>query len=191
MNIIGAPEFIEQIQNANEKFYILDVRSEAEYKKARLAGIASDNVPLHEVPDVVDTIVNHCRNMPTYVLCKAGKRAQFAAMDIEAAGAENVIVVDGGTLALDALGIPFTSGVISIERQYLVIIGGLTTLGLVFDLDILILLAAAALLARGITGKCGLIKIIAKMPWNAYLQQDIQEEISKSVQAYQDKKAGT
>ncbi len=191
MNIISAPEFIEQIQNANEKFYILDVRSEAEYKKARLTGIASDNVPLHEVPDVVDTIVNHCRHMPTYVLCKAGKRAQFAAMDIEAAGAENVIVIDGGTLALDALGVPFTSDVISIERQYLIIIGGLVTLGLVLDLGILVLLAAIALLARGITGKCGLIKIIAKMPWNAYLQQDIQEEISKSVQAYQDKKAGT
>ena len=189
MDMISAAEFIDNISNAEEKFYILDVRSEAEYKKSRLSGIASDNVPLHEVPDVADTIVNHCRTMPTYVLCKAGKRAQFAAMDIEAAGAENVIVVDGGTLALEAMGIEFTPDVISIERQYYILLGGIIVLGLLLDWEILALLAAIALLARGITGKCGLIKVLAKMPWNNYVNQDIQEEISKSVQAYQEKKA--
>lgn len=188
MNHISAPEFLQEIQNASEKFYILDVRTEVEYKKKKLAGVASDNVPLDEVPDVLDTIVNHCRDMRTYILCKAGKRAEFAAADLEAAGAQNVVVIDGGTMALEALEAPFETGILNIERQYYILMGGMVMAGFFPYLWLLPVFAGVSLLFRGITGQCGIVEMVRRLPWNTYLSQDIQEEISKSVGTYQQKK---
>lgn len=195
MEIISAQQFIEEAQNAQEKFYILDVRSEAEFKKSRIADIPSDNVPLDEVPDVVDTIVNHCQNLRTYVLCKAGKRAQFAAYDLEQAGATNVAVIEGGTMALEALDVNMQADVISIDRQYHILMGSFVLVGLLyghyFDVAYFALaaLASVSLLLHGVTGKCGIRQIVKKMRWNAYASLDLQEEITKSVNSYQQKKA--
>jgi rhodanese-related sulfurtransferase len=187
MEHISAQQFLDEAQNAEEKFYILDVRTEAEYKKYCLADLASDNVPLDEVPDVIDTIVNHCQSMRTYVLCKAGKRAEFAAYDLENAGVTNVAVIDGGTMALDALGVAMKPGIMPIERQYHLAMGLLILLGLALDTIILPLIAAISLIFHAITGKCGLIAFIRKLPLNSHEGANIQIEISKSVSAYQEK----
>ena len=170
MEKISAAEFAEQALNASEKFYVLDVRTEAEYKQSRLATIASDNVPLDEILDVMDTITNHCANMRTYILCKAGVRA------------------------LKDLGLPFKSGVISLERQYHILIGLFGVMGIIYGLYLdktwfaLTAFVSFSALFHGLTGICGLKNIIAKMSWNRASTLDLGAEISKSVNSYQQRK---
>tara|TARA_R110002126_G_scaffold13118_4_gene57083 strand:+ start:240477 stop:241073 length:597 start_codon:yes stop_codon:yes gene_type:complete len=189
MEHISAQQFLDEVQNANEKFYVLDVRTEAEYKKMCLGDIASDNVPLDEVPDVMDTIINHCQSKRTYVLCKAGKRAEYAAHDLEQAGAQDVAVIDGGTMALEALGYPLKPGIMPIERQYHLLMGVFILLGIALDSFILPLIAAISLIFQAVTGKCGFVAFMRKLPMNSYTAADIQIEISKSVSAYQEKQS--
>tara|TARA_R110002124_G_scaffold129483_1_gene291014 strand:+ start:325307 stop:325915 length:609 start_codon:yes stop_codon:yes gene_type:complete len=194
MEKISAAEFAEQALNASEKFYVLDVRTEAEYKQSRLATIASDNVPLDEILDVMDTITNHCANMRTYILCKAGVRAEFAGYDLEAAGAKDIVIVEGGTSALKDLGLPFKSGVISLERQYHILIGLFGVMGIIYGLYLdktwfaLTAFVSFSALFHGLTGICGLKNIIAKMSWNRASTLDLGAEISKSVNSYQQRK---
>jgi rhodanese-related sulfurtransferase len=196
MEKISAAEFAEQAHNASEKFYVLDVRTEAEYKQSRLATIASDNVPLDEILDVMDTITNHCANMRTYILCKAGVRAEFAGHDLEAAGAKNVVIVEGGTSALKTIGVPFkSSGMsISIERQYHTLLGLMVLLGLIYGVYLdtmwfaLTAIAGVSALLHGLTGLCGIQQIIGKLSWNKAAPLDLGAEISKSVSNYQQRK---
>ncbi len=111
---------------------------------------------------------------PVYLLCASGIRATKAAEQLKRAGLDDVVVVEGGTNAWAAAGLPVVRGrkTISIERQVrigagtLVLIG--TGLGWFVHPAFFILSAfvGAGLVFAGVTDICGMAIVLAKAPWN-------------------------
>ena len=151
---------------------LVDVRTPAEFREVHAQG--AQLVPL----DVLDRqAVEAARGAspgPVYLLCASGIRATKAAEKLRGAGLDNIQVVEGGTNAWVAAGLPVVRGrkTISIERQVrigaglLVLIG--TGLGW-FVHPAFFLLAAfvgAGLVFAGVADICGMAIVLAKAPWN-------------------------
>ena len=83
-------------------------------------------------------------------------------------------VVDGGTDLWDKIGLPVERGksVISLERQVRIVAGSLvfagTLLGAFVNLYLLIIpgVVGAGLVFAGVTDRCGMGLLLARMPWN-------------------------
>jgi rhodanese-related sulfurtransferase len=109
-----------------------------------------------------------------YVLCRSGKRAQLAAEKFVAAGYRNVVVVEGGTDAWIAAGLPVVRGrgVISLERQVRIAAGLLVLTGVALGWFVhpgfygLAAFVGAGLTFAGITDTCGMAMLLGWMPWN-------------------------
>ncbi len=155
---------------------LLDVRTPAEFAAQHAAGARS--LPLDQLDaSAFLRLREHAGagERPVYLLCQSGKRAAMAADKLAAAGCTCAVVVDGGTAAWAAAGLPCEStgrGVISLERQVRIAAGSLVLAGVVlggFVHPLFIWLSAfvgAGLIFSGITDFCGMALILAKMPWN-------------------------
>jgi rhodanese-related sulfurtransferase len=151
---------------------LVDVRTPAEFREVHAQG--AQLVPL----DVLDRrAVEAARGTnagPVYLLCASGIRATKAAEKLRNAGLDEVVVVEGGTNAWAAAGLPVIRGrkTISIERQVRIGAGTFVLAGTALGRFIhpaFYLLAAfvgAGLVFAGVTDICGLAIVLAKAPWN-------------------------
>jgi rhodanese-related sulfurtransferase len=151
---------------------LVDVRTPAEFREVHAQG--AQLVPL----DVLDRrAVEAARGTnagPVYLLCASGIRATKAAEKLRNAGLDDVVVVEGGTNAWAAAGLPVIRGrkTISIERQVRIGAGTFVLAGTALGRFIhpaFYLLAAfvgAGLVFAGVTDICGLAIVLAKAPWN-------------------------
>lgn len=145
---------------------VIDVRTPAEFKGAHVEG-----AELHPL-DQLDT--SAFPEAPVYILCQSGKRASMAAQKLEAAGHEQVYVVDGGTDAAIKAGLPIIrdQGCISIERQVRIAAGALVFTGAILGLAVhygffgIPIFVGAGLVFAGVTDTCGMGMMLAKCPWN-------------------------
>jgi rhodanese-related sulfurtransferase len=150
---------------------LIDVRSPAEFQAAHIE--CARNVPLttfnpHEVMRGRD------KQLPLYVICQAGSRGASACRQFLEAGYENVANVEGGTQAWIAAGLPVVRGrqVISLERQVRLAAGLLILLGAALGYLVnvnfigLSALIGAGLVFAGVTDRCGMAMLLARMPWN-------------------------
>ena len=111
---------------------------------------------------------------PIYLICASGIRATKAAEKLRQEGFQNVAVVEGGTQAWVAAGLPVIRGrkTISIERQVRIGAGALVVLGAALGYSIssrFFLLSAfvgAGLVFAGVTDICGMAILLARAPWN-------------------------
>ena len=152
---------------------ILDVRTALEHQTVALKA-AHKHVPL----DMLDPIAfakEHAitAQKPLYILCRSGMRAAKAAAAFAAAGVNNVHVIDGGIMACESCGVPVKKGdVMSLERQVRITVGVFVltgvALGTYMHPGFYLLSAAmgAGLIFAGVTDRCGMAMILAKMPWN-------------------------
>ncbi len=107
------------------------------------------------------------------VLCQSGGRASKACASLRAAGG-NAVVVEGGTAAWVAAGLPVVRGrsAVSLERQVRIAAGSLVVLGVVLGAAVhpsclaLSAFVGGGLVFSGITDTCGMGLLLAKMPWN-------------------------
>ena len=151
---------------------LVDVRTPAEFREVHAQG--AQLVPL----DVLDRrAVEAARGTnagPVYLLCASGIRATKAAEKLRNAGLDEVVVVEGGTNAWVAAGLPVIRGrkTISIEHQVRIGAGTFVLAGTAlgrFVHPAFYLLAAfvgAGLVFAGVTDICGLAIVLAKAPWN-------------------------
>ena len=103
-----------------------------------------------------------------------GIRATKAAEKLRNAGLDDVVVVEGGTNAWVASGLPVVRGrkTISIERQVRIGAGSLVVIGAVLGwrvhpaFYILSGAVGAGLVFAGVTDICGLAIVLAQAPWN-------------------------
>ena len=88
---------LREIQQANPKLQLIDVRTPEEFAQARV-GLAV-NMPLDQLD--IQTIRQQAEasDEPVYLICKMGGRSENACQQLIQAGVENVINVEGGTLA--------------------------------------------------------------------------------------------
>jgi rhodanese-related sulfurtransferase len=168
VNTISPAELKDTLASGN--CTLVDVRTPAEFRELHVRGAV--NLPLERIS--LDSVPKPGGDEPLYVICQKGGRGAQACQKLISAGLENVINVDGGTLACRDAGLPVVEGkkTISLERQVRIAAGLLVILGVVLGATVseyfyaLSAFVGAGLTFAGITDTCGMGMLLARMPWN-------------------------
>ena len=169
---ISVKKFADLIGN-NSNLELIDVRTPVEFRE--IHATTARNVPLETLnPNAVMQDRNGNSDDPLYVICRSGARAGQACQKFIDAGFENVLNVEGGTLAWDAAGQPVVRGkkAMSLERQVRIAAGMLVVVGAALGYFVhpyfigIAGFVGAGLTFAGITDTCAMGMIIARMPWN-------------------------
>ncbi len=166
------PRELNEIRGRDPQALLLDVRTPVEHAQAHVPGVRLE--PLDRLDP--EALAAHCgKGSPVYILCQSGGRAAKAAEKLGAAGFSDCRVVEGGTEAWIAAGLPVNRGhsrMISLERQVRIAAGFIVLSGVLlahFVNPAFIWLSGfigAGLMFAGATDWCGMGMLIAKMPWN-------------------------
>lgn len=161
-------------RNSSGSTDVIDVRTPVEFREIHAS--MARNVPLDSLDaQRVMTERNGSSQEPLYVICRSGSRSTKACQKFVDAGFENVVNVDGGTMAWEQAGLPVKRGkkAISLERQVricagLITLGGSTAAMITGNVYLAAIPAfiGAGLTFAGITDTCGMGMMLAKMPWN-------------------------
>lgn len=175
-NLRYEPPAVVHLKHKNDlPMQLVDVRSAAEFADGHAVGAIS--IPLDELN--IQTLksrwgATELETLSLYLLCQSGVRAEQAANRLQQQGLDKLVVVEGGTSAWQSEGLPMkrTSNLPSLERQTQIAIGGLLMLILIKGLVLhpvffgLIGIMAVGLIIAGVTEKCTLTGLIARLPWN-------------------------
>lgn len=151
---------------------LIDVRTLVEFRAAHIAG--ARNIPLDSLdPQTVMAERSECHE-PLYMICQGGSRGRVGCQRFRDAGFAIVVNVEGGTRAWLDAGLPVVRGkkVLSLERQVRIAAGLLVLVGVALAILVnphfigLSAFVGAGLVFAGITDKCGMGLLLAKMPWN-------------------------
>ena len=144
---------------------LIDVREYPEFASGHAP--AAKLIPLGQVKDRMGELD---KSRPILVLCKSGARATKAAGILSDAGCSQVTVVEGGTEAWIAAGLPVDKVLKApwaLERQVRLLAGLLVIAGLFIPpWPWLSALVGAGLAFAALTNTCGMAMLLAKMPWN-------------------------
>lgn len=153
---------------------LLDVRTPAEFGGIHASG--ARNIPLDSIQSIaLAGPAPLPKDATLCILCEKGGRATIAAGHFLAAGYPSVHVVEGGTQAWVAAGLPVVKGkksAISIERQVRIGAGTLVLTGVILGFLVnhlffgLAAFVGAGLVFAGITDWCGMGLLLARAPWN-------------------------
>ncbi|MQT11985.1 rhodanese family protein [Segnochrobactrum spirostomi] len=149
---------------------VVDIREADEYAREHIAGarnVAVSRLAATAAPTDDRALVFHCRS---------GNRTNVNAVALaEWAGTRSAYVMTGGLDGWKAAGLATvrdTRRPIEIMRQVQITAGSLVLIGVVLgylvapDFFLLSGLIGAGLLFAGVSGWCGMAKLLALMPWN-------------------------
>lgn len=165
------PRTVHGLRSQGTPCICIDVRTPLEHREVHAEGV--NLLPLDRLDaDAVRSLRQ--AQEPVYLFCRSGNRAGQAQVKLAAAGLTGCHVVEGGTDAWAAAGLPVVRGKrgMSLERQVRIAAGFLVVLGVVLALTVhpyaiaLSGFVGAGLMFAGITDWCGLGLVIARMPWN-------------------------
>jgi len=151
---------------------LIDVRTPAEFAGVHVRGARL--LPLDQL-DCARALAEHKPDTALYILCHGGTRAKKAAEKFASAGFDNCAVIEGGTQAWAAAGLPVERGaraVLPLDRQLQITIGILVLAGVLLSELVnhawiwLSGFVGCGLIFAGLTGICALRMAIARMPWN-------------------------
>lgn len=147
---------------------LVDIRELDEHRRERVPGARHEALS-HLAPINVDgarAIVFHCRS---------GARTQANAQRLAEAAQCDAYILEGGLEAWKKAGLPVATDrnqPIEVMRQVQIAAGSLVVIGAVLALTVspaFIALSAfvgAGLVFAGVSGWCGMAKLLAVMPWN-------------------------
>jgi rhodanese-related sulfurtransferase len=168
-----APRDLHRLLAEGGPIQLLDVRTPAEFAGAHVPG--AKLIPLGDLDPAAIQRERGAAESPVYVLCQSGGRARKAIEKLEGAGVRGCVLVEGGTQGWMDAGLPVNrggSGTLPLMRQVQITVGFISAAGAVLALAvhplfaIIPLVTGCGLLFAGITGRCGLALLLAKMPWN-------------------------
>ena len=169
MKNVTPKELDKLLHDEDKDELLIDVRTKGEFKGGHIG--EAENIPLDDIVEAA----NRLKGIGTvYVNCGSGVRSCQATDKLEKYGV-NVVNVKGGLTAWlrDGFGITKEGKkVLPIIRQVMIISGTMVLVGVILSLLVSqtwILLAGfvgVGLLFAGVTGICGMQKILVKMPWN-------------------------
>jgi len=149
---------------------LIDVREPDEHARERIAGARlaplSRFEPASLAAEAGKTLVFHCNS---------GNRTAQAAERLSRAGGERACQLDGGLQAWKRAGLPVVvdrKAPLPLMRQVqigagsLILLGTLLTILLSPWLLVIPAFVGAGLVVAGITGFCGMARVLARMPWN-------------------------
>ncbi|MFK7821296.1 MAG: rhodanese-like domain-containing protein [Planctomycetaceae bacterium] len=158
---------------ANTPIDLIDVRTPGEYETVHAKD--AKLFPLDSLdPKNIAAQRRTPEDQPLYMICKMGGRSMKACEQFVAAGIPNVVNVTGGTDAWVAAGHPSIKGerkVMAIDRQMRIAAGLLVLIGVLLSLKFpwaiwVAGFVGAGLVFSGVTDTCGMVAVLAKMPWN-------------------------
>ncbi|WP_439817120.1 rhodanese-like domain-containing protein [Zavarzinia sp. CC-PAN008] len=147
---------------------LVDVRPRDEHARTRIPGAL--NVPVAELATLragPAGVVFHCRS--------GARTAAHAATLAAAADGAPAWILDGGLDAWGRAGLPVETDrrqPLELMRQVQIVSGALVLLGVVLGVLVapaflgLSAFVGAGLMFAGITGWCGMARLLAHMPWN-------------------------
>lgn len=146
---------------------LIDVREPDEHARERVPGARNRPMSrLSELPADAKAVVFHCRS---------GARTSANASRLAAASSCQAYVLEGGIDAWKKAGLPVVADrrqPIEIMRQVQITAGALIVLGVLLSLWVapqfiaLSGFVGAGLMFAGISGWCGMAKLLGLMPWN-------------------------
>jgi len=166
------PKQVQQDIQSGKRVALIDVRTPVEHGEMHIAG--SLLMPL----DRLDPAAVKAASAGTegcVLICHGGKRAEQAFQKLQAAGCENLSVLEGGVSAWESDGLPLERSAgkhLPLMRQVQLVIGVLALIGSILALTvnknfaIIPALLGAGLTMAGSTGWCGLAILLSRMPWN-------------------------
>jgi rhodanese-related sulfurtransferase len=146
---------------------LIDIRAADEHARERIPN--ARNHPLGELTKLDGSAV------PVVFHCRAGSRTGANAVKLAAATSCEAYILDGGIEAWKRTGLPVVrdrSQPIEIMRQVQIAAGSLVLLGVLLGylvqpaFYLISLFVGGGLLFAGLTGWCGMAKLLALMPWN-------------------------
>ena len=155
---------------ASKSAVLVDVREADEYARAHIDGAVSaplsrwEAAPFSASPgrDVIFT-------------CRSGARTQGACERLARGIEGDAYVLDGGIDAWQRAGLPVEidrTAPLEIMRQVQIAAGSLVLLGILLGMSIapafygIAAFVGAGLVFAGVTGFCGMARLLAVMPWN-------------------------
>ncbi len=167
-----SPEQFGRLMLGNSSIELIDVRTPVEFREIHVSG--AENQPLDQLDATKFAAERNEMDRPLYVICRSGNRARQACEKLIASGLNNVINVEGGTLACEQAGLRVVRGkkAVSLERQVRIAAGLLIVLGCALGFWVhsywigLAAFVGAGLTFAGVTDTCGMAMILARMPWN-------------------------
>lgn len=148
---------------------LIDVREADEHARARIPG--ARNVPLSRMDEAAlpasGLLLFHCRS--------GARTSAHAARLADKAGGCEAFLVEGGLDAWSRAGLPVTEDrrqPLELMRQVQIAAGGMVVLGAVLGALVSPWFHAlsggvgAGLVFAGVTGTCGLARLLRVMPWN-------------------------
>jgi rhodanese-related sulfurtransferase len=146
---------------------LVDIRDAPERARERIPG--SRHRPLSELTELDGATA------PVIFHCRAGKRTAGNAGQLEAAAGCEAYLLEGGIEGWKQAGLPVAidkSQPIEIGRQVMIAAGSLVLLGVFLGSLVqpqfyaLSGLVGAGLVFAGVSGWCGMAKLLGLMPWN-------------------------
>lgn len=152
-----------------DKAVLLDVRTPTEILEQEIPDsilMPFDLVSAERIKETVGT------GKKVVFVCRSGGRAIQAAESV--AGSVDSAVLDGGIVAWNSNGLPIKEGVkrIPLDRQVLIAVGSLLLFTLLLMLAVstkfivLVAFFGAAMIYAGVSGNCGMARVLLLMPWN-------------------------
>ena len=163
---ISAHDLAEQLHS--QRVAVIDVREPMEYASGHIAG--SINVPLARL---------HLANLPRgplVLVCQSGQRSSKGVQTLLQQGYSHPVSdLAGGLPSWQQAGLPvraLKNAPLPLMRQVQIAAGSLVLLGLILSNTVApawILLSwfvGAGLVFAGVSGFCGMARLLAVMPWN-------------------------
>lgn len=147
---------------------VIDIRSPDEFAREHIANainVPMDSLTADRLP-TANTLIFHCRS---------GMRTQTNAARLASAANGDAFILEGGIDAWKAAQQPVVTDAsqpLELQRQVQIGAGSLALLGFILGVTVsphfhlLSGFVGAGLLFAGITGFCGMAKVLVNMPWN-------------------------
>ena len=167
------PPELNHLLTTGSTAVLLDVRTPGEFATGHVPG--AKLIPLDDLDPSTFLRQSGANSQPIYVLCQSGGRACKAIEKFQRAGFNGCVLVEGGTAAWIAAGLPVersASRVLPLMQQVQIVVGVITATGAVLAVTVnprfvmIPLLMGCGLIFAGATGFCGLALILTKLPWN-------------------------
>lgn len=146
---------------------LIDIRSPAEFAREHVPG--SLNIP----QDRLETAA--LPSGPLIFTCRSGARTGGCAQQISRRAGPDAVILGGGIAAWSAAGLPVEidrSRPIDLMRQVQIVAGSLILIGVLLGATVapaffgLSAFVGAGLTFAGLSGWCGMARLLALMPWN-------------------------
>ena len=154
---------------------LVDIRERDEHARERIPGASC--VPVSQLADA--PLLRGAAGRVVLFHCRSGMRTQANAAALQAATGCEAYVVEGGLDAWKRAGLPVTGDAgapLELGRQVQVTVGALLLVASALAATVspwFVLVDAAlgaGLLFAGVSGFCGMARLLARMPWNHALR---------------------